>query len=338
MVWFNKYFVDGSFNFPTDIKSRHNTTKPMITDYALLGLITILILGLFRYQLIPLKNAVILFAFTLAYGLRYHIYYQWLNMKETDAFQQKMGSIIEEINRQEAPAIETIPRIIIQIWVQKDPKSPKKIPVFELDYMKRFKTLNPSFQHMFFEDDDVDTFFKQNYPEYYSTYQQLPAFIQKLDFFRYLVIYHYGGFYFDMDVEPHKPLDDAVLNHSAIFPIDEYANDLQCKSSRMKSLCLVGQNFLLGQYAFGAVAKHPFFKMMVDKIHRNVQNYVKIYQQIQNVDREAVHYYVYKTTGPDFVTDCYVEYPNKHQFYILSNGRRQVFGDYGTHKYVGVWK
>ena len=155
---------------------------------------------------------------------------------------------------------------------------------------------------------------------------------------RYLAIYHYGGFYFDMDIELHKPLDENVTNHSAIFPIDEYANSLECQKPRMTSYCSVGQNFLLGQYAFGATAKHPFMKLLVDRIHNKLNKYIKIAEQINTNNKTDVHYFVYKTTGPDFVTECYLKYEQKNQLYILSNGKRQVFGDYATHKYVGYWK
>ena len=308
----------------------------MIREASLVGM-SILLLALVVQNVITVRTATILFAVLLAVSQYDRMYQSWIDLKEHDAFQIRMGKIISQINEQEAPAIQTIPRIIIQIWVQKDGGAPR-IPEVQLRYMEKMRKLNPSFQHMFFNGDDIDTFFKNNYPEYYSTYQQLPVFIQKLDFFRYLAIYHYGGLYFDMDVEPIKPLDEAILNHSAVFPVDEYANAIDCKHLRMKSLCLVGQNFLLGQYAFGAVANHPFMKIMVDKIHRNVQNYVRVSKQVNNAGRDVRHYFVYKTTGPDFVTDCYVAYPDKSQFHILSNGKRQVFGDYGVHKYIGGWK
>ena len=309
----------------------------MIREAALV-VFTILLIVLVAQGSISMKTAIVLFAVCLVVSQHDRIYQSWIDIKENEAFQLRMGQIITKINEQESPAIQTIPRIIIQIWVQKD-GGPTRIPAAEVHYMEKMRKMNPSFQHMFFDAKDVDDFFKNNYPEYYSTYQQLPEFIQKLDFFRYLAIYHYGGFYFDMDVEPKKPLDDAVLNHTAVFPIDEYANAVACKHVRMNSLCMVGQNFLLGQYAFGAVAKHPFMKVLVDKIHANVKNYARIHKQVKdNNSRNVRHYFVYKTTGPDFVTDCYVAYPDKSQFYILSNGQRQVFGDYAVHKYIGGWK
>ena len=270
------------------------------------------------------------------------IYYKqmWSSFEKSNThklFQNKINATISEINRKEAPVIESIPKNIIQVWVQKD-GGPLKIPEEEVRFMNKMRKMNPSFQHMFFDGNDVAKFFETNYPEYYITYKRLPLFIQKIDFFRYLAIYHYGGFYFDMDVEPHIPLDNAILTHSAIFPVDEYADAKSCNHIRMKSLCNNGQQFLLGQYAFGCTARHPFMKLLVDEIHDNLDKYISGYNRVKSNGRTAIHLYVFKTTGPDFVTDCYVKYDNKQHIYILSNGRRQVFGDYATHNYIGTWK
>ena len=308
----------------------------MFRESVLISIGVILIYMSITKNLSILKSLVI-FSVIFVFLQYDRIYQSWINIKEQETFEKRMGEIVNKINKNESVAIETIPRIIIQIWVQKDGGKPL-IPANQVEYMNTFRKLNPTYEHMFFNNDDVDNFFKSNYPEYYNTYNKLPFFIQKLDFFRYLAIYHYGGFYFDMDVKPHKPLDDQITNHSAVFPIDEYANSMDCQNPRMNSYCLVGQNFLLGQYAFGAVAKHPFIKMLVDRIHQNVDNYIKIAKQLAEHDRNSIHFFVYKTTGPDFVTDCYVKYHDKSQMYILSNGKRQVFGDYAEHKYVGLWK
>jgi hypothetical protein len=141
-----------------------------------------------------------------------------------------------------------------------------------------------------------------------------------------------------MDINPLKPLDNKILDHSAVFPVDEYVGKHDCTDPRMKSYCLAGQKFLLGQYAFGATAKHPFMKFVIDQIHRNLERYIQILKLVNSADKNSMHYYVYKTTGPDFITDCYMKYQNKNQLFILSNGKRQMFGDYAEHKYVGLWK
>jgi mannosyltransferase OCH1-like enzyme len=255
-----------------------------------------------------------------------------------ETFDPKIQTIIDALNQKESPVVEPIPKIIIQIWIQKD-GGKLQIPGDQIEYMNKMRQLNPGFQHLFFNNDDVQKFFESNYPEYYDTYKKLPAFIQKLDFFRYLAVYHYGGFYFDMDVDPIKPLDADITNHHAVFPIDEYGDDRSCSNSRMMATCKKGRPFLLGQYAFGTTAKHPFLKYVVDKIRNNVDTYIDVAKQIENAKKEHAHYFVFKTTGPDFITDCYNRYNKTEQFFILSNGKRQVFGDYATHNYKPhVWR
>lgn len=246
--------------------------------------------------------------------------------KMNERFQTQMKSVIDQINANESTAIETIPRIIVQT-------GPNKVDPKFAPYMEAMQTQNPDYQYLFFNDDDIDTFFLSNYPEYYTTYQRLPVFIQKIDFFRYLAIYHYGGFYFDLDMKLLQPLDDAICNHHLVFPVDEYIPSTMCKNERYAPICDKGLNILLGQYAFAAVPRHPFIKLLIDTIHRNIDMYVKQYRMTKN--REV---YVYRTTGPDFVTYLYTQYQAKNQVYILANGKRQMFGDYARHDFFGSWK
>ena len=113
-----------------------------------------------------------------------------------------------------------------------------------------------------------------HYPSYYSTYLNLPVKIQKIDFFRYVAIYHYGGFYLDLDMNILQCFD-KLLKYSFVFPVDEYIDIRLCKHTRYRPYCDRGQTFLLGQYAFAAEPKHPFIKELIDRIHRNINKYIK---------------------------------------------------------------
>ena len=48
--------------------------------------------------------------------------------------------------------------------------------------------------------------------------------------------------------------------------------------------------------------------------------------------------YVYQSTGPDFVTDVYMNYKNKYKIKILEYNVGQYFGKYAKHNYYGTWK
>jgi mannosyltransferase OCH1-like enzyme len=218
----------------------------------------------------------------------------------------------------------TIPKIIIQTW-----KS-NSVPQRYMQLMNSLKKCNPDYEHLFFTDNDIEKFLREYYPEYYVTYLKLPIKIQRIDFFRYIAVYHFGGFYMDLDMQCLNSFDD-LLKYKCVFPIDEFISKDMCGLNRYSEFCDNGYYFLLGQYAFAAAPKHPFIKELIDGIHKNINNYIK-YANSESED------YVYKTTGPDFVTLAYINSYKKKDIFIVNNGKRQYFGDYAKHNYFGTWK
>ena len=109
--------------------------------------------------------------------------------------------------------------------------------------------------------------FKKNYPKYYKSYNKLPIKIQKIDYFRYIAIYHYGGFYFDLDMRCLYPIDE-LLNYDCVFPVDQNITVQKCNTPkfipRFKKYCDIGMKILLGQYAFGAKKHNEFIKLLID--------------------------------------------------------------------------
>src|SRR5262249_58511721 len=66
--------------------------------------------------------------------------------------------------------------------------------------MTTVRLLHPGYDHMFFDDPAVRSFFDKEFPEYRSIFDSFRFPIQRYDFFRYLAVYRFGGFYFDLDV------------------------------------------------------------------------------------------------------------------------------------------
>jgi len=219
-----------------------------------------------------------------------------------------------------------IPKRIIQAWKTWSSKKPE---MFSL-YIESIKNKNPDYEYMFFKDDQIDEFLKTHYPHYYETFQRLPMNIQKMDFFRYVALYHFGGFYFDLDITALEPLDE-LLKNDCVFPIDEIIHKNMCSTKRFNNFCRNRLEFLLGQYGFGCSQKNKFIKVLVDGIHNNIDSYVKNY--VANSED-----YVYITTGPDYVTNMYMTYKNNHDITILHYPKRQYFGKYARHTFAGTWK
>ena len=220
---------------------------------------------------------------------------------------------------------EKIPRLIIQTLKNND------IPSKYINSIRSIKRYNPNYKFMFFTDKDIDKFIKEEYPQYYSTYKRLPVIIQKIDFFRYIAVYHYGGIYFDLDMTGLYPLDN-ILKYECVFPVDTILTPVKCASNRFKKYCDKGYDYILGQYAFGAKPKHPFIKALIDGINDNIDKYIQKFKTNQTL------HYVYASTGPDYVMNIYLDYKDKNNIHVLEYPVAQYFGKYAKHDHFGTWK
>ena len=222
----------------------------------------------------------------------------------------------------------TIPKIIIQTW--KDNYIPTRYEAL----VKSVRQKNPNYKHLFFTDNDIEKFLQQYYPQYYQTFLQLPVVIQKIDFFRYVAVYHFGGFYLDLDMQCLKSFD-SLLDYQCVFPVDLHITSVMCVVPRFMQSCHNNEDIFIGQYAFGAEPKNEFIKVLIDNIHNKMKLILRMYAQLQN-KRDLQ--FVYTTTGPDYVTKQYFAYHNKAQITVLQHERDQYFGKFAAHKAMGTWK
>lgn len=202
-----------------------------------------------------------------------------------------------------------IPKIIIQTW--KNCNMNPKLQILS----DKIKKLHPDFEYKFFTDEDIENFVKSYYSEYYHIYNNFKFTIQKIDFFRYLAVYYYGGFYLDMDMDINSPFDE-LCKYNSVFPKE--TNHL-----------INNKIIRIANYSFGACKNNKFLKFCIDNIVNKT-----FYMNIDNMQKEQ---YVYITTGPAFLSISYHLYKNKEDINIL-NYKEYCFGKYGTHIAMGSWK
>lgn len=210
---------------------------------------------------------------------------------------------------------------IIQTWKNND------IPHKYLPFINKIKYLNPNSNYMFFTDNDIDKFILDKFPIYYNTYINFEFKIQKIDFFRYLAIYYYGGVYLDLDFNIFKSLKDIYHDYICKFPQELLSNS---------DIILQSQNYhyLIGNYAFYAPKKHPFLKKIIDNILNKRIN-IKLNNNDNNYKK-----YIYYTTGPVMITQSYIDFKNKHLIDVIQPTifKKYHFGNYGKHLNIGTWK
>lgn len=219
---------------------------------------------------------------------------------------------------------------IIQTWKSHN-IPPHYLPIFN-NNKKYFEGWN----YMFFTDDDIDKFMASQNAEYREYFYGLQYNIQKIDFFRYLAIYQYGGVYLDMDVVINTHLTTLYDTPNLCkFPVE---------INNITDVIITKQNFhnLVGNYAFYAPPKHDFIKAIIDNIinHRFSNDDINFAANSHTDSFKDV--FVYCTTGPLLVTQTYIDYMKENPFntdiMLLKDGQDNRFGYYGKHCSYGSWK
>lgn len=109
---------------------------------------------------------------------------------------------------------QSIPKHIYRSWFTKDVDS------FTKKSIDKMMALNPEYTHEIFTDEEMDFFVNVNFSkEISSAYNKLNIIVAKVDFWRYLILYKYGGVYLDIDSTIEVPLhnlikenDDAIIS------------------------------------------------------------------------------------------------------------------------------
>jgi mannosyltransferase OCH1-like enzyme len=141
-----------------------------------------------------------------------------------------------------------IEKNIFQSWYTKDlhPLVQKKID--------SFKELNPDYTYYLYDDNDMDVFVNEHFAgEIADCYNKLNIIVAKVDFWRYLVLYKYGGVYLDMDSCIQKPLNTLIQNEDKAIITAEG-----------------NPNFYV-QWALIFSKQHPILKKVIEFICNNIK-------------------------------------------------------------------
>jgi alpha 1,6-mannosyltransferase len=175
-----------------------------------------------------------------------------------------------------------------------------KLTRAEKTLRQKCERMNPNYQAREYDNEASRSFVEDKFPEFLSLYDGLDKPVMRADMWRYLILFHYGGVYFDLDVE-------------CLKPIDHWGADVHSSSPRNKTTpirAMVGIEFrdtegpftsLLQfvQFTMAADVGHPIFYRAVQLINETVSN-IRVGGPSVG-DAEYV-------TGPKIFTRAVVEY------------------------------
>ncbi len=204
--------------------------------------------------------------------------------------------------------------------------------------MTNIRLLNADYEYLFFDDDRVQQFVALEFPQYLGTFNAFQFHIQRYDFFRYLAVFHYGGFYFDLDVLLASDLS-GLLESGCVFPFEGLT-----LSHFLREHCKM--DWEIGNYAFGSAPKHPFLEAIIENCVRAQRdpNWLKpMMRGFPPLLR--TEYMVLNTTGPGLISRTLGENPELAKTVTVlfpddvcdaRNWNR--FGDLGVHLMDGTWR
>ena len=146
------------------------------------------------------------------------------------------------------------------------------------DLINKHKSMNPDYNYYLYDDKDMDVFVNKHYNgEISECYNKLNITVAKADFWRYLVLYKYGGIYLDRDSSIEKPLNQLIKEEDQAIITEE------------------GNPYNYVQWALIFSKEHPILKKTIELVCDNIKN-----NRYPND--------ILKMTGPDIYTKAIREF------------------------------
>jgi hypothetical protein len=204
--------------------------------------------------------------------------------------------------------------------------------------MSNVRLLNPDYEYLFFDNERVEAFLDQEFPNYRPVFDAFRYPIQRYDFFRYLAVYHYGGFYFDLDVFLASGLSD-LLDTGCVFPFEGLTLSRYLRNQHK-------MDWEIGNFAFGSAPGHPFLKAVIDNCVRAQSDPAWVDTMLRGTPALfKSEYFVLNSTGPGLLSRTLAENPHIGDTVtvlfpddVCDPSTWNRFGDFGVHLMEGSWR
>ena len=140
----------------------------------------------------------------------------------------------------------------------------KNIPDIYKSYLFRMISLHPKWDFYLHDDEQMYQIMESEFPEFLTIYQSYSNNIQRVDFFRVLIVYLLGGFYMDMDMFCYKKLDD-LCNKTIVLREERI-----CTNQEISELELL-HPMQIANYMFGSIPKHPFWENVIAEMVSSIK-------------------------------------------------------------------
>ncbi len=167
---------------------------------------------------------------------------------------------------------QTIPKMIYQTC-----RSQNDLPSEVIENINLLRRVNASWGYKLYEDKDIEPFIEDAYgPQILKFYRKInPVYgAAKADFFRYLLLYYYGGVYLDIKSTTKYPLDEMLLPDDK-YILSHWQNQV---GERYEGFGLIIDGKSVDDREFQqwhviATAGHPFLRSVIETVLQNIDRY-----------------------------------------------------------------
>ena len=208
-----------------------------------------------------------------------------------------------------------IPKIIHQIWFQE--KTHQKLCIDNLSVPLKIKKnireiikLNSEYKYYLWNKEKIINLIKNYYPKYYQLYLDCKYMIQRIDLAKYLIIYHYGGIYIDIDCKPIKSFDNffSKFNDHKLLFVSKTPRFNNLENYFVKLVYdFKTDNYFINNGIIISPKNHHFLKYLLNRIDTYFY---------KNNDKLYISK-IFNTFGPSTFTNLILEH--KNDIMILDN-------------------
>ena len=193
-----------------------------------------------------------------------------------------------------------IPKNIIQVYFPDKNDLPKEIN----ENIEKLKKMNPNWSYFLYDDYDIEEYIEKSYGSYMlNVYKKInPIYgAARVDFFRYLVMYHKGGIYLDIKSTIDKPLDEVILQDD-YFLLSKWDSPSKGFNPELKNIGC--QEYI--QWCIISRKGHPYMRNVIRNMICNIENYSILKF---GVGKRSI----LRVTGPIMYTKAIKEIESDHQ-------------------------
>lgn len=134
------------------------------------------------------------------------------------------------------------------------------------------------------------------FPELIPIYNEFRYPVQRWDAISYLILYHIGGLYVDLDYECLEPIDSLLVYSVCYLGLEPTLNAIK-----------YDKPFIIGNALMVSIPKHPYFKLIIDDVFFSKNKYI-------NEDKGTE---IVESTGPFMMSRVYDAYKDKENVILV---------------------